>query len=355
MERPMDSAHTPSHEQRPGIAVVIVTWRCADAIGRTIASVRDQLGPEDALVVVDNASADGTAEAAEAAAPQATMMHMEQNRGFAAGCRAGARAATAPLLLFLNPDAVLESGALEALARTANERPSWGAWQATVALPDGTLNSGGGVVHFLGFSWAGRLGEPAAALGTEPAEVGFASGAALVVRRSLWEELDGFEDAFFMYMEDVDLSLRVRLAGARVGVVPAARVVHDYEFDKGERKWFLLERNRWWTILTTYPTSLLVAVLPALLAVEVALLAVAAAGGWLPSKLRAQWAVATSLPRTLGRRRAVQATATARPRAFADALVPELSNPYLGAAARSPTVGSALRAYWRLASALLPR
>ena len=56
-----------------------------------------------------------------------------------------------------------------------------------------------------------------------------------------------------MYGEDVDLSLRLRLAGWGVGVVPAARVEHDYEFAKGDYKWFHLERNRWWTVLGAYP------------------------------------------------------------------------------------------------------
>lgn len=334
---------------------MIVTWRCADAIGRTVAAVSDQLGADDRLVVVDNASGDGTAEAAQAAAPAATVLRMGDNLGFAAACRAGAEAAGTPLLLFLNPDAVPEPGAVEALRHTAAERPDWGAWQAAVTLPDGTLNTGGGVVHFLGFAWAGRLGEPVESLGDEPHEVGFASGAALVVRRELWDRLDGFDDAYFMYAEDVDLSLRLRLAGAGVGVVPAARVVHDYDFDKGERKWLLLERNRWWTVLATYPLPVLLAIMPALVAVEILLLPVAAAGGWLPSKLRAQRAVLASLPRTLRRRRAVQASATVAARTFADALVPELSNENLGAAGRSRVVALALRAYWRVALALLPR
>ncbi len=335
--------------------MVIVTWRCADAIGATLAAVGDQLAAGDELIVVDNASGDGTAEAAERAAPHATVLRMDENLGFAAGCRAGAEGSTAPLLLFLNPDAAPEPGALSALRDAATTRPGWGAWQAAVTLPDGTLNTGGGVVHYLGLAWAGRLGEPLTALGDEPFETGFASGAALVVRRSLWDRLDGFDDAFFMYAEDLDLSLRIRLAGYGVGVVPAARVVHDYEFDKGARKWFLLERNRWWTVLSTYPRPLLIAVLPGLVLTELALLAVAAAGGWLPEKLRAQRAVVTSLPATLRRRRAIQRTAAIGPREFADALAAELSSPYLGAVGRSRAVSMALRAYWRAARAVLPR
>lgn len=334
--------------------MVIVTWRCADTVGETLAAVSQQLIREDELIVVDNASRDGTAEAVEAAAPAALLLRMDENLGFAAGCRAGAETARAPLLLFLNPDATLEPGALAALRHVASDRPDWGAWQAAVTLPDGTLNSGGGVVHFLGLAWAGRLGEPCDVIGEEPTEVGFASGAAMVVRRSLWEELGGFDEAFFMYAEDVDLSLRIRLAGRGVGVVPRARVVHDYEFDKGARKWFLLERNRWWMILATYPLPLLIAVLPGLVLTELVLMAAAASGGWLPEKLRAQRAVLASLPRTLHRRRAVQRMAAADPRAFADALSWEMSNPYLGRAGRSGMLSLVLRGYWTAVRLVLP-
>ena len=64
-------------------------------------------------------------------------------------------------------------------------------------------------------------------------------------------------EQFFLYHEDVDLSLRVRLAGGALGVEPAARVDHDYEFDKGAAKWRYLERNRWATLIRTYPAALL--------------------------------------------------------------------------------------------------
>ena len=112
-------------------------------------------------------------------------------------------------------------------------------------LPGGAhVNSSGGVVHWLGLAWAGQCDAPVAAAPAGPAEVPFASGAALVVRREAWDEVGGFEPAYFMYGEDVDLSVRLRLAGWGVGVVPAARVEHAYEFAKGDYKWFHLERNR---------------------------------------------------------------------------------------------------------------
>jgi hypothetical protein len=195
-------------------------------VGRTLEALLPQLGEDDEVIVVDNASRDGTVPEVEAAAPGARVLRMDENLGFAAACNRAAAVATAPLLLFLNPDARPRPGALDALRRPADEQPGWGAWQALVELPDGGVNSSGGVVHLLGFAWAGVAAPPPG-----PAEVGFASGAALVVRTSLWRALGGFDEAFFMYCEDVDLSWRARAAGFSVRVAPAA-LAHHYTADR---------------------------------------------------------------------------------------------------------------------------
>jgi len=152
-----------------------------------------------------------------------------------------------------------------------------------------------------------------------------------------------------MYAEDVDLALRLRLAGWGVGVVPAARVEHHYDFAKGDYKWFLLERNRWWTVLAAYPAALLLALLPALLGAELLLLAVAAHGGWLRAKLRAQAAVLRTLPWSLARRRRVQATRRVSARVFAASLTDRLDSPFLGPAAEAPAARTLQSAYWAAA------
>jgi GT2 family glycosyltransferase len=337
---------------RPGLAIVIVTHDSAGVVGETLARLHPQLAAEDEVVVVDNASRDGTAAAVRAQAPWARVLEPGANTGFAGGSNRGAAATTAPLVLFLNPDAAPAPGCLAALRDAAAEQPGWGAWQALVTMPDGrTINTAGGVVHFLGVGWAGRCGEP---LATAPAAgpVGFASGAALCVRREAWSATGGFDEAYFMYGEDLDLSLRLRLAGWEVGIAPAARVAHRYEFDKGARKWFLLERNRWRTVLAAYPGALLVLLAPALLGAELALLAVAARDGWVDAKLRAQRAVLRSLPAILARRRRVRGAARIDAVAFAAGLTAELDSPYL----RVPAPADALqRGYWRAVRALLAR
>jgi N-acetylglucosaminyl-diphospho-decaprenol L-rhamnosyltransferase len=336
------------------LAVVIVTYNCASYVGETLAALAPQLRPDDELVVVDNASRDGTVEAVTQAAPGARVVRQNRNLGFAGGCNTGAASGVGPLILFLNPDARPAPGCLDALRATAHERPRWGAWQALVTMRGGgEINTAGNVVHFLGVSWAGLCRESLARAPREPVEVGYASGTALVVRREAWEQLGGFDERYFMYCEDLDLGLRLWLSGRGVGVAPSARVEHDYAFHKGAGKWFLLERNRWWTVLATYPGSLLVLLLPALIATEGVMLVTAARHGWLRQKLRAQAAVACGLPATVARRRSVQSRRQVSAAAFARHLSADLDNPYLGGLVRVKPLAAAQRLYWRLVLGLL--
>jgi N-acetylglucosaminyl-diphospho-decaprenol L-rhamnosyltransferase len=167
------------------------------------------------------------------------------------------------------------------------------------------------------------------------------------VRRAAWDELHGLDSAYFMYGEDLDLGLRLWLTGHRVGLVPGARVLHSYEFDKGQAKWFWLERNRWRTVLSVYPGALLALTAPALLAAELGLIAIAAREGWLGAKLRAQAAVIASLGTILRRRRAVQGTRVISAREFASHLTASLDSPYLSGVS-SPLLVAPQAAYWRL-------
>jgi N-acetylglucosaminyl-diphospho-decaprenol L-rhamnosyltransferase len=336
------------------IAVVIVTYRSAARVRATLAALSPQLREGDELVIVDNCSGDETAETVRAEAPQALVLEQTENLGFAAGCNIGAAHSRAPLLLLLNPDAQPAPGCLDALRRVAAEKPGWAAWQALVTMRDGTLiNTAGNVVHYLGMGWAGRCGQPVEAAPCEPVEVAFASGAALVVRRSDWDGLGGFDERYFMYCEDLDLSLRLWLAGRGVGLAPDARVEHDYEFAKGGQKWFLLERNRWWTVLATYPGPLLALTLLPLLLCEVALAAVAAREGWLGDKLRAQRAVLRDLGPIVARRREVQTARRVSPGVFARLLTAKLDSPYLAGVATVPVLPAMQRGYWELLLRLL--
>jgi GT2 family glycosyltransferase len=304
--------------------------------------------------VVDNASRDGLAEELGGLAPQARLIPLDHNSGFAAGANRGAAVATSELLVLLNPDAIVQPGWAEAIRRPWGGR--WSAWMGLVLLGDGAhINTSGGLLHFTGFGWAGQIDEPAEAAPAAPAEVGFVSGACLAIPRITWERAEGFPEHFFMYCEDVDLSLKLRLAGGTLAVVPDAQVVHDYEFVKGGRKWRLLERNRWATMIRTYPSPLLVAVMPALLAAELAVWLMALRGGWGRMKALATLDLVRALPRLLDERRRIQARRRVSASEFADALTPQLSSPYFGRVGGHPWVDRALRLYWRAVLAGLRR
>jgi GT2 family glycosyltransferase len=325
------------------LSVVVVTHNSRSAVTASLPALCGQLAAGDELVVVDNASADGTLAAVREIAPGATVVETGWNAGFAAAANAGARAASGELLVFLNPDATPAPGFVEAIRAPGG----WDAWMGLVTAEGGrVVNTSGGVLHFTGIAWAGEAGAPASGHG--PREVAFLSGACLAVPRDAFERLGAFAGSYFMYHEDVDLSLRLRLSGGRLGVAPAAVVDHDYEFAKGAAKWRLLERNRWATILRCYPGRLLLLLAPALLATELALLVVAAAGGWLPQKLAAAAETVRALPRLLRERRAIQATCTISCSEFAAWLTPDLDSPFLGRATRLRALRWVLRAYWKV-------
>jgi N-acetylglucosaminyl-diphospho-decaprenol L-rhamnosyltransferase len=335
------------------LSVVVVTHDSRDALAATVPALLEQLRDGDELIVADNASTDGTAAAARELAPNASVIETGANLGFAAACNRGAEAATGELLCLLNPDAIPQPGWRDALERPLVDGDGWAAWQALVTADGGrTVNTRGGVVHYTGIAWAGGAGQPVESA-AQAAEPGFVSGACLAIPRANYAEAGALPEGFFLYHEDVDLSLRLRLAGGTLGVEPGARVDHSYEFAKGAHKWRYLERNRWATLLRTYPASLLALLAPALLATELALVAVAAAGGWLPQKLRAWGETLAALPRLRRERREIQARRTVGAGEFARALTPELDSPYLGIAARSRLLVVGLRGYWAVVTAIL--
>jgi GT2 family glycosyltransferase len=129
------------------------------------------------------------------------------------------------------------------------------------------VNACGNEVHLSGLTLCRGMGQPSKAYDA-PCEVGAVSGAAFLMRRELFEHLGGFDASFFLYMEDVDLSLRARLAGKRILYVPEAVVYHDYQLHFGRRKIFYQERNRYRMLLKIFRWRTLLALLPALLLAE---------------------------------------------------------------------------------------
>jgi len=282
------------------ISVVIVAYRTGPALLRCLESLEGQEGLVEAIVV-DNGG--GGPEIEEARSMEGVrVLDAAGNLGFAPGCNLGARQAQGDVLVFLNPDTVVADGALPQLERAVAD-PSVGIAMARLLLLDepDKLNSSGVQVHVTGIGWAGGFGDAADTI-SERREVPAPSGTAMAVRTDTFHRLGGFADELFMYLEDLELGWRARIAGLRVVIEPAADVLHEYEYGRNPRKNYFLERNRLVFVLSAYSVRLLVLLGPLLLATELGMVLLALKERWARDKL-AGWAWLVRNAADVGRRR----------------------------------------------------
>jgi GT2 family glycosyltransferase len=299
------------------------------------------------VVVVDNGGGGPEIDAA-AARERVRVVSPGRNLGFAGGCNEGARHATGDAVVFLNPDTVVAPGALAELVRPLDD-PTIGIVSARLRLLDRPelLNSAGNEVHVTGIAWAGLYGEPAERV-AELRDVAFPTGAAMAIRRKLFEELGGFTEELFMYQEDLELGWRVRLRGLRVVVNPAADVYHDYEFGRHASKHYLLERNRLVFVLSSYSPRLLLLLGPVLASTEVAMLLLALREGWARDKL-AGWGWLLRHAGWLRRhRRETQRLRRVRDRELAAYLTPVVAPGMIPVPSPVRAINPLVARYWKL-------
>jgi GT2 family glycosyltransferase len=305
-------------------------------------------------VVVDNGGDPTTVDRLGGRAG-VTVLTPEHNLGFAAGSNLGARTATGTYVAFVNGDAIVEPEALALLVQACADPDgaTVGVATASVRLLDRpeVINSAGNPVHFLGLSWAGGHNRPASEYDTARA-VASASGATTVMRRDQFLDVGGFCESLFTYVEDTDLSLRVWQRGWSVTYVPAAVVLHDYEFGRNPGKFYLLERNRLFMVMTVFPARLLALVAPALLAFEVAVLTVSLRDGWAREKVRGWWWLVRHPQLVRRRRREVTSARVLGDQEFA-ALLTSTFDPGVEGLGVPGFLQRLLDVYWRLVRRLL--
>lgn len=330
------------------MTVVMVAYGAEDWLERAVDAALGSTGIEVGVVIVDNGCTDGGVERVSHR-EGVTVVSPVENLGFAGGCNLGVRHARGDTVVLLNCDAIVEETALSALVGVA-QRDEVGIATASVRLaaaPD-SLNSAGNAIHFTGFSWSGCFNELASAHADER-DAFAASGAAMAMRREVWEELGGFDEHYFAYYEDADLSVRCWQGGWTIRYVPKAVVLHRYEFSRHDTKLYLAERNRLLLVLTCFSSRLLVVVAPALLAVELAMTATAFAQGWGRQKLAGWvwlWRHRTDIA---ARRATVQAARTVADRALVPCFAEHLDPGNAPPPSWARPFDRVLRAYWLVA------
>lgn len=330
-------------------SLIVVAFGDEPELETCLDALLAETGAEDEIVLVDNGFRGGPARLA-GYGDRLRVVGDGANLGFTGGCNLAASVAAGDVLVFINSDAIVQPGAIAALAAVA-ARPSVGIASGCLRLADDPtlLNSSGNPVHYLGVTWAGNCGEPVLDF-AEERSVTAATGGFFAVRRALWNELGGFPDLYFAYQEDTELSLRCHLLGLDVVYVPSAAADHHYEFSRNALKMYLLERNRLMVVATVYPRRTLRAVLPMLLLTEPLFLVMAVLQGWAGQKLRSWLWLVRHRAQILERRRMIQATRTLDEGAFARLLTARIEPTMVTPPPGMPALNRVLAAYWRFAA-----
>ena len=238
---PFPSAIHTVPESAPLLSVVIVNTNTRDWLQGCLESLEKQdVFDRIQVVVVDNASSDGSEEMVRSDYSFCDLVQLEETVGFGQANNAGARRATAPLILLLNQDTVVREGSLRELIELLEEHPRCGVAGGLVYDGDGELERSTGSFPTLGSMvldrLLGRLPPARGLLGRlserhwtgygEARRVDWVTGAYLWIRRELFEELGGFDENIYLYCEDVDLAYRALLAGAECWFFPCGPIVH---------------------------------------------------------------------------------------------------------------------------------
>jgi GT2 family glycosyltransferase len=246
------------------VSVVVVCWNSKQHLRTCLEALHRQTYPNVEVIMVDNGSTDGSREYVESAHPWVRVHAIDRNVGYAPANNVGFRVATGEYLVVLNPDTEVEPGFVSELV-AAIDQEGVGLATSHICFFDDRdrVNACGNDIHLTGIGTCRGLGQPAGAFDA-PARVASVSGCAFMIRRDVLERIGGFDDDYFTYVEDTDLSLRANLAGYRIAYAPRSIVYHKYALRMTPQKFYFIERNRRLTLLKNFRWGTLVVLLPAL-------------------------------------------------------------------------------------------
>jgi GT2 family glycosyltransferase/glycosyltransferase involved in cell wall biosynthesis len=241
------------------VSVVVVNYKGADDTNTCIDGIKALEWPTDQLeiVVVENNSGDGSAARIRAAHPDVVLLELDENTGFAGGCNRGVSVATGEYIAFLNNDARPDPRWLAAAVDELAANPDVGCVASKVLTWDGdAVDFVDAALSFYGHGFKLHVGAPNDSSFDVAHDVLFASGAAMVLPKQVFESAGGFDERYFMFFEDVDLGWRLWMLGHRVRYVPQSLVYHRHHASMSQfanwREHYLLERNALFTIFKNY-------------------------------------------------------------------------------------------------------
>jgi GT2 family glycosyltransferase len=248
----------------PLVSVVVVCWNAKQHLRDCLDSLHRQTHPSLEVIVVDNGSTDGTSEYVQSTYPWVRLHALDRNTGYAPANNLGFRLAKGEYLVVLNPDTEVEPDFAGELVR-AVDQDGVGLATSRICLFDdrARINACGNEIHLTGLGTCRGLGRPAKDFDSAQ-RVASVSGCAFMIRRDVLDRIGGFDEDYFLYVEDTDLSLRARLAGYGIAYAPKSVVYHKYALRMTPDKFYFIERNRRLTLIKNFRWGTLVALLPPL-------------------------------------------------------------------------------------------
>lgn len=285
------------------VSTIVVNYHNYADLRACLLSLQAADPAPDEVIVVDSQSQSEEFQRMKGEFPSVYFHSFVENVGYARGNNEGMRVATGDIFFLLNPDTVVEPHIFQSIAHIFETNPRCAVIQPQVRIfGTDVVNNHGLEVQFLGFAWEKDYRRPVSESSVTPL-VAF-SGSAVFLRRQAVELVRGFDETYFMYHEDVDLSLRLRRAGYEFFLKKDSVVFHKYEYKENPKRYYLLERNRWFTVLKNYPALALILLAPAAVIFEIGLFLQSIGAGWWREKLAAIRDVLLLLP-TMARRRSV--------------------------------------------------
>lgn len=258
------------------VSIVLVNFRGAELTIEAVNELRKVDWPAEQLevIVVENASGDGSAQMIREAAPWVKLVESAENLGFAGGCNLGVANSTGEVVAFLNSDAKPDPQWVRAAMETFAESPQIGAVASKVLDWDGVfVDYIDSAMTWFGMGYKPFVGAKVPFHASEPTDVLFGTGSAMFVRRTVFDQLGGFDERFFMFFEDVDLGWRLNLLGYRYRYQPLSIAFHKHHGSVSKfgsfKEDYYLEKNALFTLFKNLEQPRLDQALPGALSLSI--------------------------------------------------------------------------------------
>ena len=295
--------------KNPLFSILVLNYNGKHLLHDCLNSILNQNFNDYELVIIDNNSGDGSVEYIKENFSKAKLMKNPKNFGFAKGNNTGIKVCNGEWIFFLNNDTILEQNCLEFLFKHIESRkPEQLVFVPLMLKADFPeyVDSAGDMLYPWGYAY--KYENVSASEFPEFKEINFACCGAAMFNRELLEKLNGFDEDFFLYYEDIDLSLRAKRLGTKIFLVPQAKVLHKGSATIGKKnslRLYYIERNRFWTKLKNFPFSTLLKYAPHSLVCSLFSLAIWTKRGFLGSWLKSRFAMMLGIPKMLKKRRKI--------------------------------------------------